>query len=60
MSVPMLDTEDARRVDRAITDIEALTEKKECFENRGNCFSLCRSSREGFLEGAIPWEGFKG
>ena len=29
MSVPMLDTEDARRVNRAITDIEAPTEKKE-------------------------------
>lgn len=42
MSVPMLDTDDARRVTaRAITDIEALTEKKECSENRGNCFSFC-------------------
>ena len=60
MSVPMLDTEDTTRVNRAITDIEALTEKKECFENRSNCFSLCRSSREGFLEEAIPWQGFKG
>ena len=30
MSVPMLATEDATRVNRAITDIEALTEKKEC------------------------------
>lgn len=54
MSVSMIDTEDTRRVNRAITAVEALTVQKRLFENRSNCFSLGRSDREGFLEEVMP------
>ena len=56
----MLNTEDTRRVNRAITAIEALTVQKRLFENRIHCFSSGRSDREGFLEEVMPWQGFKG